>query len=179
MYDSCVRRGIPRPRSQPSCSACAPVSIVSYAPIVPAPWARPPTRMGHWPHQCGQCPDAEIAPVAGSLAQGFPPRLRVVPNALEWRDPGGAQLAAKHSRRVSTETIRRCLHKLDWVWKRAKLIATATDPQRIAWMARIRFHFEHLEERDVMVLADELDYTWIPKGAREFVMTTGQHTKPY
>ena len=98
-----------------------------------------------------------------------------------------AQLAAKHSRTVSAETIRRWLHELDWVWKRAKLVAKDTDPQRVERLARIRFHFEHLEGRDVMVFADELDihllpkvgYAWIPKGARAFVMTPGQNTKQY
>jgi transposase len=98
-----------------------------------------------------------------------------------------AQLAAKHSRTVSAETMRRWLHELDWVWKRAKLGAKATEPQRVERLARIRFHVEHLEGRDVMVCADELDihllpkvgYAWSPTGAREFVMTPGQNTKPY
>jgi len=98
-----------------------------------------------------------------------------------------AQLAAKHSRTVSAETLRRWLHELDWVWKRAKLVAKDPDPQRVERLARMRFHCEHLEGREVMVFADELDihlrpkvgYAWIPKGARAFVMTPGQHTKPY
>jgi transposase len=98
-----------------------------------------------------------------------------------------AQLAAKHSRTVSAETMRRGLHELDWVWKRAKLVAKDTDPQRVERLARMRFHCEHLEGRDVMECADELEihlrpkvgYAWIPKGARECVMTPGQNTKPY
>ena len=62
-----------------------------------------------------------------------------------------------------------------------------TDPQRVERLARIRFHFERLGTREVMVFADELNihllpkvgYAWIPKGARELVMTPGQNAKHY
>ena len=98
-----------------------------------------------------------------------------------------AQLSAKHGIGGSAETVRRWLHELGWVWKRAKLIAKDTDPQRVARLACIRLHFERLGARDVMVLADARDshllpnvgYAWIPKGARELVMTPGQNAKQY
>ena len=98
-----------------------------------------------------------------------------------------AQLYTKHGLEVSAETVRRWLHELGWVWKRAKLVAKDTDPQRVERLARIRFHFERLGTREVMVFADELDihllpkvgYAWIPKGARELVMTPGQNAKHY
>jgi hypothetical protein len=32
---------------------------------------------------------------------------------------------------VAAETVRRWLPELDWVWKRAKLIAKDDDPQRV------------------------------------------------
>ena len=97
------------------------------------------------------------------------------------------QLHTKHGIAVSAETVRRWLHELGWVWKRAKLVAKDTDPQRVERLACIRWHFEHLRAQDVMVCADELDihllpkvgYTWRPKGAREIVMTPGQHAKHY
>jgi transposase len=98
-----------------------------------------------------------------------------------------AQLYTKHGLEVSAETVRRWLHELGWVWKRAKLVAKDTDPQRVERLARIRFQFERLGAREVMVFADELDihllpkvgYAWIPKGARELVMTPGQNAKHY
>ena len=96
-----------------------------------------------------------------------------------------AQLSAQHGLVVSAETVRRWLHELDGVWKRAKLVAKDSDPQRVERLARLRYHFAHRGARDVMVFADELDiqllpkvgYVWIPKGARELVMTPGQNAK--
>src|SRR5438270_2706437 len=56
--------------------------------------------------------------------------------ALQWQ--------AQQSIAVSAETVRRCLHALDWVWKRAKLVAKDTDPERASKLARIRSVFERL-----------------------------------
>ena len=76
--------------------------------------------------------------------------LKAPPRAYGWCRTHGscatlaAQLAAKQRRTVSAETVRRWLHELGWVWKRAKLVAKDTDPQRVERLARIRFHFEHL-----------------------------------
>ena len=50
-----------------------------------------------------------------------------------------ATLQAKHGIEVSAETVRRWLHEIGWVWKRAKLVAKDDDPQRIERLARIRF----------------------------------------
>jgi putative transposase len=88
---------------------------------------------------------------------------------------------------VSEETVRRWLHELGWVWKRAKLVAKDDDPQRIERWARIRFQHEQLHEREVMVFADELDIhllpkvgaAWMPAGSQEEVMTPGQNEKHY
>jgi transposase len=74
-----------------------------------------------------------------------------------------AQLKAKHGLDVSAWTVRRWLHELGWVWKRAKLLAKDDDPQRIERLARIRFQAEHLQAREVMVLADEFDIHLLPK----------------
>ena len=40
-------------------------------------------------------------------------------------------LQTKHGIAVSAETVRRWLHEIGWVWKRAKLIAKDDDPHRI------------------------------------------------
>ena len=42
-----------------------------------------------------------------------------------------ATLQAKHGIAVSAETVRRWLHEMGWVWKRAKLGAKDDDPHRI------------------------------------------------
>jgi transposase len=55
-----------------------------------------------------------------------------------------ATLQAKHGIEVSAETVRRWLHEIGWVWKRAKLAAKDDDPYRIERLARIRFHYENV-----------------------------------
>jgi putative transposase len=88
---------------------------------------------------------------------------------------------------VAAETLRRWLHELGWVWKRAKLVARDDDPQRIDRLARIRYVFEQLKPWEIMVFADELDIhllpkvggAWMPKGTQLEVMTPGQNQKHY
>lgn len=88
---------------------------------------------------------------------------------------------------MAAETVRRWLHELDWVWKRAKLIAKAEDPQRVEKLARIRVAFEQVRAGVVLCFADELDrsllpkvgYQWMPKGVQVEVMTPGTNEKRY
>jgi transposase len=94
-------------------------------------------------------------------------------------------LQAKHGIAVSAETVRRWLHELDWVWKRAKLVAKDDDPHRIARLARMRFHTETLQAHEVIVFADELDIhllpkvgaAWMPQGTQAEVRTPGKNEK--
>ena len=96
-------------------------------------------------------------------------------------------LQAKHGIAVSAETVRRWLHEIGWVWKRAKLVAKDDDPHRINRLARIRFHAETLPAHEVMVFADELDMhllpkvgaAWMPLGTQAEVMTPGTNEKHY
>jgi putative transposase len=98
-----------------------------------------------------------------------------------------AQLQAKYGLEVSAWTVRRWLHEMGWVWKRAKLRAKDNDPQRVERLARIRWHTEQLQADEVLVFADELDIqllpkvgaAWMPKGSQEEVMTPGQNEKHY
>lgn len=98
-----------------------------------------------------------------------------------------AELKAKRGLDVSAETLRRWLHELGWVWKRAKLVAKDDDPQRVTRLARIRGVFEHLQPHEVLVFADELDIhllpkigaQWMPKGTQVTVMTPGTNAKAY
>ncbi len=86
---------------------------------------------------------------------------------------------------VSAETMRRWLHEIGWVWKRATRVAKDDDPQRVNRLARIRWVFEQLTRCEAMVFADELashllpqvGCAWMPQGTQLAVMTPGQHQK--
>jgi len=96
-------------------------------------------------------------------------------------------LQTKHGIAVSAETVRRWLHEIGWVWKRAKLAAKDDDPQRVERLAWIRLHHENLQAHEVMVFADELDIHLLPKvgaawmlqGTQEEIMTPGTNEKHY
>jgi putative transposase len=98
-----------------------------------------------------------------------------------------ATLQTKRGLTVSAETMRRWVHGVGWVWKRAKLVAKDDDPQRADRLARIRFVYEQLRLCEALVFADELDihllpkvgYAWMPKGSQLEVMTPGQNQKHY
>ena len=97
------------------------------------------------------------------------------------------ELQARRGVQVSAETVRRWLHELGWVWKRAKLAAKDDDPQRVEKLARIRYAWEHLSARAALFFADELDisllpkvgYQWMPKGEQLEVLTPGTNEKRY
>jgi transposase len=97
------------------------------------------------------------------------------------------ELHVRRGVRVSAETVRRRLHRLGWVWKRAKLAAKDDDPQRVAKLACIRYTWEHLSARAALFFADELDisllpkvgYQWMPKGEQLEVLTPGTNQKRY
>jgi len=88
---------------------------------------------------------------------------------------------------VSGETVRRWLHELGWVWKRAKVVAKDDDPERVEKLARIRLAFEQLRAGAALFFADELDINllpkvgaqWMPKGEQVEVMTPGTNEKRY
>jgi putative transposase len=98
-----------------------------------------------------------------------------------------ATFQAKRSLTVSAETMRRWVHEVGWVWKRAKLVAKDDDPQRVERLARIRCVYEQLRLGEALVFADELDihllpkvgYAWMPRGTQVEVMTPGTNEKHY
>jgi transposase len=144
-------------------------------------------------------PDGQLtAPVRTTVLMPWIKRavgalLKAAPHAYGWCRTRwscatlAAELKTKHGLEVSAWTVRRWLHEMGWVWKRAKLVAKDNDPQRVERLARIRFHVEHLQRREVMVFADELDLhllpkvgaAWMPKGSQEEVMTPGKNEKQY
>jgi transposase len=119
--------------------------------------------------------------------------LHAVPRACGWCRTRWScatialELQARRGLEVSAETVRRWLHELDWVWKRAKLVAKDDDPQRVEKLARIRLAVEQLRVRAALFFADELDiallpkvgYQWMPKGEQVEVLTPGTNEKRY
>ena len=119
--------------------------------------------------------------------------LKATPRAHGWCRtrwscaPLALTLQAKRGVVVSAETMRRWLHELGWVWKRAKLVAKDDDPHRVERLARIRFVYERLRLGEAMVFADELDIqllpkvgsAWMPKGTQVEVTTPGTNEKHY
>jgi hypothetical protein len=97
------------------------------------------------------------------------------------------ELQVRRGVQVSSEPMRRWLHELGWVWKRAKLVAKDDGPQRVEKLARIRLVFERLPARAALFFADELDipllpkvgYQWMPKGEQVEVLTSGTNEKRY
>jgi transposase len=97
------------------------------------------------------------------------------------------QLQMQRNINLSAETVRRCLHALGWVWKRAKLVAKDTDPERAAKLARIRCVYERLGRREALLFADELDLhllpkvgsQWMPQATQVEVMTPGKNERRY
>jgi transposase len=97
------------------------------------------------------------------------------------------QLEVQRSIRMSAETVRRCLHALGWVGKRAKLVAKDSDPERMSKLARIRRICEGLGPREALLFADELDLhllpkvgaQWMPRATQVEVMTPGKNERRY
>lgn len=97
------------------------------------------------------------------------------------------ELAARRGVEVSTETMRRWLAQMDYVWKRAKLVAKDPDPERVEKLARIRYLVETLPKTAALVFADELDIhllakvgsLWVRKGERVLIPTPGTNQKRY
>lgn len=97
------------------------------------------------------------------------------------------ELKARRGASVSGETIRRWLHELGYVWKRARHVARDDDVQRVVKLARIRSVIEGLKPTEALFFADELDihllakigYEWMPRGTQVEVMTPGTNRKYY
>ena len=138
-------------------------------------------------------PPTTAAWVSPSLRRSLVAMLRKVPSAYGWCRTRwscatlAAQLTLQRGIVVSASTMRRWLHALGWVWKRAQLVARDDDPERVAKLARIRHTLETLRKRAIVLFADELDihllpkvgYQWMPQGATVKLVTPGQNQKHY
>jgi transposase len=136
---------------------------------------------------------ARVRSLTPSLKRSVLALLKTMPRAWGWCRTRWScatlalELQAHRGVQVSTETMRRWLHDLGWVWKRAKLAAKDDDPQRVEKLARIRLVFERLSARAALFFADELDIPllpkvgsqWMPKGEQVEVLTPGTNEKRY
>lgn len=128
-----------------------------------------------------------------SLCRSLRALVQKVPSAYGWCRTRwscatlAAQLQVQRGIVVSSSTMRRWLHRLGWVWKRAQLVARDDDPERIPKLACIRHTLETLGKRAILLFADELDihllpkvgYQWMPQGETVQVVTPGQNQKHY
>jgi transposase len=134
-----------------------------------------------------------IGSLTPSLRRSLLALLKHAPSAFGWCRTRwscaslAAQMQVQRGVSVSAATLRRWLHSLGWVWKRAKLVARDSDPERISKLARIRFCLENLSRKAALVFADELDIhllpkvgcQWMPKGEVVEIVTPGQNQKRY
>ena len=128
-----------------------------------------------------------------SLRRSLLALLKATPHAFGWCRTRwscatlATQLKVNRGITVSADTLRRWLGEMGWVWKRAKLAAKDDDPQRVNKLARIRWLFEHITPKQLLLFADELDihllakvgYQWMEKGRQLEVMTPGTNEKNY
>jgi hypothetical protein len=77
---------------------------------------------------------------------GCRPRWSWAPLAATLQPEGGIP--------VSAETVRRWVHAGGGVWKRAKLVAQDTAPQRVDRLARLRFAYAQLRLGAALGVAD-------------------------
>jgi transposase len=146
-----------------------------------------------WEHgEPGQLlPPMRTTMLVPTLRRSLLALLKVPPRASGWCRTRWScatlalTLEAKRGIKVSAETVRRWLHEVGWVWKRAKLVAKDDDPHRVERLARMRWVYERLQWWEALVCADELAIhllpkvgdAWMPKGTPGEVMTPGTHEK--
>jgi transposase len=138
-------------------------------------------------------PPVRTTALSPSVKRSLLVLLKAAPKAFGWCRTRwscatlAAQLKVNRGIEVSADTTRRWLHELGWVWKRAKLIAKDDDSQRVEKLARIRWLFERLGAKQLLLFADELDihllakvgYQWMEKGTQLEVLTPGTNKKNY
>lgn len=138
-------------------------------------------------------PPLRTSCLSPSIKRSLLALLKATPSAFGWCRTRwscaslAAQLQINRGLEVSADTVRRWLAQLGWVWKRAKLAAKDDDPDRVEKLARIRWLFEHLGAKQLLLFADELDihllakvgYQWMEKGTQLEVMTPGTNEKNY
>jgi transposase len=87
--------------------------------------------------------------------------------------------------RRSTESVRRGLHRLGFVWRRPRPVLGPVDPERERKLAKIRQLLRSLPPHETAVFQDEVDIhlnpkigsCWMPRGQQAEVVTPGNNVK--
>jgi putative transposase len=148
-----------------------------------------------WEHdtQGRLIPPVRTTGLLPTLRRSLVALLKASPRADGWCRPRWScatlalTLQTKRGIPVSAETMRRWVHEVGGVGKRAKRVANDDDPHRGERLARIRFVYEQLRLWEAMGFADDLDihllpkvgYAWMPNGTQLAVMTPGTNEKHY
>jgi transposase len=94
-------------------------------------------------------------------------------------------LAWRTGIRLSSETIRRGLTRLGWVWRRPRPVVGPTDPEHDAKLQEIRDLLRSLPEHETALFQDEVDVNlnpkigscWMQRGQQAEVVTPGNNEK--
>jgi transposase len=94
-------------------------------------------------------------------------------------------LREEHGLRLSPETIRRGLHRMEFVWRRPRPVVGPCDPEHAAKLRRIRRLLAGLPADETAVFQDEVDVhlnpkigaCWMPRGQQAEVCTPGNNEK--
>jgi transposase len=94
-------------------------------------------------------------------------------------------LRDEHGLRVSTETVRRGLRRMDFVWRRPRPVIGLEDPDYDAKLRAIRRLLAHLPAGETAVFQDEVDVhlnpkigcQWMVRGQQAEVVTPGDNEK--
>jgi transposase len=92
-----------------------------------------------------------------------------------------------HRVKVSVETVRRCLHAHEIVWRRPRPVLGPTDEQRAWKLRKIRQLLRDLPPDEAAVFQDEVDLNlnpdigcmWMKRGEQAEVVTPGTNVKRY
>lgn len=92
-----------------------------------------------------------------------------------------------HRVKASVETVRRCLHQQNLVWRRPRPVLGPTDEQRAWKLRKIRQLLRDLPLDEAAVFADEVDLNlnpdigccWMERGQQAQVITPGNNVKRY
>jgi putative transposase len=92
-----------------------------------------------------------------------------------------------HRVKVSVETVRRCLHEQNLVWRRPRPVLGPTDAQRQWKLRQIRELLRDLPDDEAALFQDEVDLNlnpdigcmWMERGKQAEVVTPGTNAKRY
>jgi putative transposase len=96
-------------------------------------------------------------------------------------------LLDRHRVKVSVETVRRCLHNQNLVWRRPRPVLGPSDEQRRWKLRKIRELLRDLPEDEAAFFQDEVDLNlnpdigcmWMERGKQAQIVTPGNNVKRY